>query len=48
MIDYVPEEHTGDYLMSLWFAREVGRRIFNKFFGDDGSRKEGSIVRAIG
>lgn len=48
MIDYVPEAHTGDHLMSLWFAREIGRKIFQKFFGGDGNRREGSIVRAIG
>lgn len=48
MIDYVPEAHTGDRLMSLWFAREIGRRIFAKFFGQGGDRKAGSIVRAIG
>lgn len=49
MIDYVPEAHTGDYLMSLWFAREIGRRIFARFAGtpvDGGGR--GSAVRAIG
>ena len=48
MIDYVPEAHTGDHLMSLWFAREIGRRIFSRFFGDGGQRKQGSMVRAIG
>lgn len=50
MIDYVPEAHTGDRLMSLWFAREIGRRIFAKFFGLGGGsdRRAGSVVRAIG
>lgn len=47
-IDYVPEAHTGDHLMSLWFAREIGRRIFSRYFGDNGKKKEGSMVRAIG
>jgi hypothetical protein len=45
-IDYVPEAHTGDHLMSAWFAREIGRRIFARFYGSN--RTEGSIVRAIG
>lgn len=48
MIDYVPEAHTGDHLMSAWIAREIGRRIFAKFFGSGGDRREGSMVRAIG
>jgi hypothetical protein len=48
MIDYVPEQHTGDHLMSAWFAREIGRRIFLRFFGDGKKRPGGSTVRAIG
>lgn len=48
MIDYMPEAHTGDHLMSMWFAREIGRRIFQKLFGDSGRNKEGSSVRTIG
>lgn len=50
MIDYVPENHTGDYLMSLWFAREVGRRIFRRLIGGDSGdgKSTGSSVRAIG
>jgi hypothetical protein len=46
MIDYVPEAHTGDALMAKWFAREVGRKIFMRFFGPGATG--GSIVRAIG
>lgn len=46
MIDYVPEAHTGDSLMAKWFAREIGRKIFARFFGSGTSG--GSIVRAIG
>lgn len=26
MLDYTPEQHTGDRLMATWIAREVGRR----------------------
>lgn len=53
MIDYVPEAHTGDVLMSAWFAREVGRRIFKRFCSDQpgderGSVGGGSSVLAIG
>lgn len=49
MIDYVPEAHTGDHLMSCWMAREIGRLIFKRFFGAHGDEKyEGSSVRAIG
>lgn len=50
MIDYVPEAHTGDHLMSCWMAREIGRLIFKRFFGDGGKGKkyEGSTVRMIG
>lgn len=46
MIDYVPEAHTGDALMAKWIAREIGRRIFARFFGPGATG--GSIVRAIG
>jgi len=47
LIDYVPEAHTGDRLMATWFAREIGRRIFARFFGS-GRFYSGSSVRAIG
>ena len=33
--------------MALWMAREVGRRIFARFFGL-GKHYEGSSARAIG
>lgn len=46
MIDYVPEAHTGDALMAKWMAREIGRRIFARFFGPGATG--GSVVRAIG
>lgn len=50
MIDYMPEAHTGDHLMSLWFAREIGRRIFQKLFGVSGDSRQsaGSNVRTVG
>lgn len=48
MIDYVPEAHTGDYLMSLWFAREIGRKIFKRLVMDTDQGSEGSVVRMIG
>lgn len=47
LIDYVPEAHTGDKLMATWMAREIGRKIFARFYGS-GRRYEGSSVRAIG
>jgi len=47
LIDYVPEAHTGDRLMATWFAREIGRRIFARFYGS-GRFYSGSSVRAIG
>lgn len=47
MIDFVPESHTGDHLMSLWFTREIGRLIFKKFYGR-GSDQAGSMVRVFG
>lgn len=46
IIDYVPEAHTGDALMAKWMAREIGRKIFARFFGSGASG--GSIVRSIG
>jgi hypothetical protein len=46
MIDYVPEAHTGDMLMAKWMAREIGRKIFARYFGTGASA--GSIVRVIG
>lgn len=46
MIDYVPEQHTGDSLMAKWFAREIGRKIFQRFFGAGATG--GSVVRSIG
>lgn len=46
MIDYVPEAHTGDALMAKWMAREIGRKIFARFFGSGATG--GSIVRSIG
>lgn len=46
IIDYVPEAHTGDHLMSIWLAREVGRDIFRRLFGK--KRQQHSNVRMIG
>jgi hypothetical protein len=37
-LDYTPEQHTGDRLMSMWIAREVGRRIHAYLYGDLASR----------
>jgi hypothetical protein len=48
LIDYVPEAHTADVLMSLWFAREVGRKIWTRFYGKDSANASGSAVHAIG
>lgn len=47
LIDYVPEAHTGDHLMSMWLAREIGRQLFKRLFAKD-SRKQTSKVRMIG
>jgi hypothetical protein len=41
LLYYDPREHTGDYLMAAWFAREGARRF-------DSSRKGGVGLRIIG
>ena len=33
MMDYTPEQHTGDRLMASWIGREVGRRLHTHWFG---------------
>lgn len=44
MLYYNPASHTGDSLMSLWFAREVAR----KFETPDNAQKEAVTIRVLG
>lgn len=46
-IDYVPESHTGDHLMSAWFAREIGRVLLKKMRSDESGDSGGSRVISI-
>lgn len=40
MLDYTPEQHTGDRLMAFWIAREVARRWHAVLYGDGGSARK--------
>lgn len=44
--DFVPEQHTGDHLMAVWIAREVGRVIWARLYGPDS--EGGAGARVIG
>ena len=47
MLDYAPEQHTGDRLMALWIAREVGRRM-HAYLGGDISHRPVVDVQSFG
>lgn len=44
MLDYTPEQHTGDRLMASWIAREVGRKLHHLLMGGQTAARIGVQV----